>query len=118
MDEPGKRIALVGPCASGKSALGRRLRALGYNVREPAQEHSFVPDMWQRLTDPDILIYLDVDHPNTVARRHVDWPEKLWREQQHRLRHAREGCDFLLDTVGLDEEEVFQRVLAFLLVDS
>ena len=118
MDEPDRLIALVGPCASGKSALGKRLRAVGYNVREPAQEHSFVPDMWQRLTNPDILIYLDVDYPNTVARRRVNWPEWLWEAQQHRLRHARANCDYYLDTVGLDEEQVFQRVLAFLLVDS
>ena len=60
MSGPDILIALVGPCASGKSTLGRRLRELGYTVREPAQEHSFVPELWRHMGDPDLLIFLDV----------------------------------------------------------
>ncbi|MEI2607989.1 MAG: hypothetical protein V9G20_05095 [Candidatus Promineifilaceae bacterium] len=68
------RIALVGPCSSGKSTLGRILQAQGYEVRQPAQEHSYVPDMWQKLTKPDLLIYLDVD----VAAAASTSPFNLW----------------------------------------
>ncbi|MBP9503378.1 MAG: hypothetical protein KBF17_14555, partial [Candidatus Promineofilum sp.] len=47
------RVAVVGPCASGKSTLVAALRAAGYDARHPAQEHSFVKDMWRRRVDPD-----------------------------------------------------------------
>ena len=60
--EPALRLALVGPCASGKSTLATYLKAAGYIVRQPTQEHSFVPDMWQKMSKPDILIYLDVSY--------------------------------------------------------
>ena len=54
------RIKMVGPCASGKSMLAASLRELGYDARSAAQDHSYVPDMWQRINPPDVLIYLDV----------------------------------------------------------
>jgi deoxyadenosine/deoxycytidine kinase len=63
------RIALVGPCSSGKSTLGSVLKQMGYEVRQVAQEHSYVPNMWQRISQPDILIYLDVDYATMRARR-------------------------------------------------
>jgi len=109
------RIALVGPCAAGKSTLSRALRAAGYNVRQPAQEHSYVPNMWQRLSRPDILIFLDLDFAN-LARRHPHThggPARL-ADQHQRLRHARAHSDFYLDTSDLTPEEVRTRVLAFL----
>lgn len=109
------RIALVGPCASGKSTLGRFLRAAGYEVRQPAQEHSYVPHMWQRLSRPDILIYLDLDLPALMRRLPTNHggPERL-AEQRRRLAHARAHCDFYLDTSHLTPEEVRAQVLAFL----
>lgn len=109
------RVALVGPCASGKSTLGKFLRAAGYEVRQPAQEHSYVPHMWQRLTHPDILIYLDLDFPALAKRRPVNHggPTRL-AEQQRRLTHAYAHCDLYLDTSDLTPEEVQTRVLAFL----
>lgn len=109
------RVAVVGPCASGKSTLIRVLDEAGYETRHPAQEHSYVPHMWQKLSQPDILIYLDVDYPNVVARRpkNPGPPERL--EIQHeRLAHARAHCDFYVDTSGLTPEEIQQKVLAFL----
>ncbi|MBK8988061.1 MAG: hypothetical protein IPM39_18665 [Chloroflexi bacterium] len=109
------RIALVGPCASGKSTLGSALRAAGYNVRQPAQEHSYVPYMWQRLTRPDILIYLDLDFA-TLAQRHPHThggPERL-AEQHQRLSHAHAHAHFYLDTSGLTPQEIQAKVLAFL----
>jgi hypothetical protein len=62
-------IAVVGPCASGKSLLVQALRARGYNTREVAQEHSYVPTMWQRITQPDLLVYLDVSWAVARQRR-------------------------------------------------
>jgi shikimate kinase len=109
------RIALVGPCASGKSTLGRFLRAAGYEVRQPAQEHSYVPHMWQRITHPDILIYLDLDLPTLMKRLPTNHggPARL-AEQQQRLAHARAHCHLYLDTSALTPEEVQAQVLAFL----
>ena len=52
-------IAVVGVCAAGKSTLVQALRAEGFNARQVLQEHSYVPNMWQRITNPDLLIYLD-----------------------------------------------------------
>jgi len=42
-------IAVVGPCASGKTRLVQALRERGYNAREVAQNYSHVPTMWQRI---------------------------------------------------------------------
>ena len=108
-------IAVVGPCSSGKSSLTKTLKAAGYEARHPAQEHSYVPTMWQRITQPDLLIYLDVDYKNVRLRRpHIDGgPERL-AEQHHKLRHAREWCDFYLDTSGLSVDEVETAVFTFL----
>ena len=117
MDESDRplRVALVGPCTSGKSTLAKALRSAGYEARQPAQEHSYVPAMWQKLTQPDVLIFLDVDYETVVARRpkNPGSPQRL-AEQQQRLSHARQHCDFYLDTSHLSVAEVQARVLAFL----
>ena len=109
------RIALVGPCSSGKSTLAPTLRAIGYEVRQVAQEHSYVPHMWQRISKPDILIYLDVDYAATRARRPLTdgGPQRL-ADQHKRLQHALEHCDFYLDTSPLTPTQVQQQVLDFL----
>lgn len=107
-------VAIVGPCTSGKSVLTAALREAGYNARQPAQEHSYVPDMWQRLVKPDVLIYLDVTHPIARRRRKIDWgPERL-EEEAGRLAHARQHCDLYINTDDLTEEDVLAQVLAFL----
>lgn len=107
-------IGLVGVCASGKSTLLKGLEARGYRVRHIAQEHSYVKDMWKRITNPDILIFLDVSYPLTLQRRKLDWSEADWAEQQRRLAHAREHADFYIDTDGLSAEQVLEKVTAFL----
>ena len=117
MSGPDILIALVGPCASGKSTLGRRLRELGYTVREPAQEHSFVPELWRHMGDPDLLIFLDVGLAMIEDRGRTRWTQSGLDEQHRRLKHAWQHCDFYLSTDYLTEEQVFRRVLAFLSVD-
>ena len=110
------RIKLVGPCASGKSVLAARLRELGYDASSAAQDHSFVPDMWQRLNPPDVLIYLDVtlDAAHQRGRVGFGWDQDYLDEQHWRLRHARAHCDLYLPTSDLAEEDVLARVLDFL----
>ena len=118
MAEPDRtplRIALVGPCSSGKTILADVLKQAGYHVRQPAQEHSLVPDMWQRLSQPDILIYLDVDYENARQRRpHHDGGPQRVAEQHRRLAHARRHCHYYLDSSPLSPIEVQQEVLQFL----
>jgi chloramphenicol 3-O-phosphotransferase len=111
---PSLRIAVVGPCASGKSTLTAALRAAGYEARMPAQEHSYVADMWRRLVDPDVLIYLDITYEALLARRpHFGEPEYLAREKA-RLRHARAHADLVVDTSQLTADEVRAVVMSFL----
>lgn len=109
------RIKVVGPCAAGKSTLVAGLQQLGYDACSAAQDHSYVPDMWQRLNPADALIYLDV----TLAEAHrrgrsgSGWDQAYLDEEHHRLRHARVHCDFYLLTDGLTPEQVRDRVLDF-----
>lgn len=117
MPTTGKRtilIGVVGPCAAGKTTLIKNLEDLDVRSRHIAQEHSYVVDMWQRITNPDILIFLDVSYPVTVKRRNLTWSVNEYLEQQHRLRHAREHADLLLQTDNLTEKEVFNAVKRFL----
>ena len=117
-DEPALRIALVGPCASGKSTLAEYLKAAGYVVRQPTQEHSYVPDMWRLLSKPDILIYLDVNYAACLQRRpHQDSGTAYLEEQRNRLQHAREDCDLYIDTSDLSAEQVRERAADFLGID-
>ncbi len=107
-------IGVVGPCGAGKSSLVAGLRSLGFVVRHIAQEHSYVPDMWKRLTNPDLLIYLDVSYENSIQRRKLDWTYDEYAEQLHRLRHARQFADLYLDTNPLTPREVLLKVLSFI----
>ena len=113
-DRATKLIGVVGVCASGKSTLIQGLEARGYRVRHIAQEHSYVKDMWKRITHPDILIFLDASYATTRQRRKQDWTEADWAEQQHRLRHAHTYADFYLNTDTLAPDQVLQRVVDFL----
>ena len=117
-DEPastvGPLVGVVGPCGSGKSTLIAGLTRLGFRTRHIAQEHSYVKDMWQRLTKPDILVFLDASWPTTSQRRKLDWTEAEWQEQQHRLRHARANADLYLNTDKLSIQEILDRVVEFI----
>lgn len=108
------KIGVVGPCAAGKSTLVSGLRKLGYFGKIIAQEHSYVADMWLRISNPDILVYLHVSYPITLARRHMDWLESEYSEQLHRLRHTRQNAHLIIDTDPLNPQQVLQKVLEYL----
>ena len=114
--EPEQRplVGVVGPCAAGKSVLVHALRARGTNAREVAQEHSYIPDMWLRITAPDLLVFLDVSLKESQRRRPTDITEAAWAELGHRLDHARRNADLLIDTDGLTPEEILERAVLFL----
>ena len=107
-------IGIVGPCAAGKSTLKTGLEKQGYLARHIAQEHSYVPDMWKRIANPDLLIFLDVAYPTSIKRRQMEWDEAEYQEQQRRLTHARQHANLYLDTDQLSIDEVLIKVLRFL----
>jgi deoxyadenosine/deoxycytidine kinase len=106
-------IGIVGPCGAGKSTLAEGLKRLGYRARAIVQEHSYVPAMWQKITNPDILIFLDASYPVTCQRRKLDWTAAEFAEQQHRLRHARQHADYYLLTDELSIAEVLAQTARF-----
>jgi thymidylate kinase len=110
-----KVVGVVGPCAAGKTTLTAFLKGKGYNVRHIAQEHSYVQNMWKKITKPDILIYLEVDYPATIERKNLDWTEDEYREQIRRLSHAREHANLIVDTNRMTAEQVFVTVEKYLL---
>lgn len=108
------RIAIVGPCAAGKSTLARNLRAQGYDAQDCGQEHSGVQYMWQRIAKPDILIYLDVSLASIHQRLKVDWEQAYLDEMHRRLTHARTHAHFTVDTNPLSPIQVCEQVIGFL----
>lgn len=110
----GLKIAIVGPCAAGKSTLIRELLQCGYQAKHVAQEHSYAPDMWQKITKPDVLIYLDVSYSVSMLRRPLNWNASEFNAQHERLCHARQHADFYLHTDELTAEQVFSAVLDYL----
>ena len=107
-------IGVVGPCSSGKSTLIAELKSYGLRTRHIAQEHSYVKDMWRRLTNPDILIYLHVSYPIAQQRRKQSWTENEYETQVKRLRHAREHTDFHLDTDNKTPAQILTETINFL----
>ena len=107
-------IGIVGPCAAGKSTLVAGLGKHGCRTRHIAQEHSHVKDMWQRLTNPDLLIFLDVSYPVSLERQNLNWNKAEYDEQKNRLQHAREHADFYLNTDTLTPQDVLAKALRFI----
>jgi cytidylate kinase len=109
------KVGVVGPCSAGKSTLVKGLRLHGFtNSRPISQEHSYVPDMWQRITNPDVLIYLDVTFEYAQKRRWLNWTVDEYSEQLRRLEHARQHAHLYVDTNPLTVEKVLDVVLKFL----
>jgi ABC-type dipeptide/oligopeptide/nickel transport system ATPase subunit len=114
-DPSGIRVGIVGPCTSGKTTLIANLASLpGIELRHIAQEHSYVPSMWQRISHPAWLVFLDVSYSVSLERKNLDWTVSEYEEQQRRLAHAREHAHFYLMTDNLTPEEVAEQVQKFL----
>ncbi len=92
-----RRIAVVGPCASGKTTLVDALVARGYSAYAVGQEHSIIRDLWKR-RDPDLLIALDLDLEVVRQRRSPTWPAEIYAVQHERLQPAFEAADLFIDT--------------------
>ena len=110
-------IAIVGPCASGKSTLARGLAEQGIRARQVVQEHSFVPKMWQIIAQPDLLVYLDASFRTCSQRKNLNWRQRDYDEQILRLAHAKENCDLLIQTNGQSAANVLEDVLSNLPVN-
>jgi len=116
MNEPDKQllIGVVGPCGSGKSTLVAGLEKHGFRCRHIAQEHSYVKQMWQVITKPDILIYLKCSFENSTNRRKLNWLPRDHEEQLRRLSHAYDHASLIIDTDILNPDEVLARILKYL----
>ena len=108
-----RRVVVVGPCASGKSTLVQRLRALGFDAVACGQEHSEIAALWRR-GDPDVLIALDLDLATLRRRRGADWPERIYADQRRRLATARAAADIVIDAGALSADQVVAATVAVL----
>ena len=108
------KIGLVGVCGSGKTTLTNGLKPYYTNVRQIAQEHSYVQDMWSRLVNPDILIYLHASYSVTLQRKQFNWSEKDYQKQTQRLQHAHQHADLQINTDDFSPNEILDLVLEFL----
>ena len=113
-DDSSPLIGIVGPCGSGKSTLIAGLEKHGYRCRHIAQEHSYVKYMWQHITNPEILIFLQCSFENSTSRRKLNWIPADHEEQLRRLSHAREHADLIIDTDSLSAEDVCAQALVYL----
>lgn len=109
------RIGIVGVCGSGKSSLAQRLRGSGYDARECLQEHSFIADMWRRITRPEILVYLYASHRVVLERLETYLDDISYSEELRKLAHARLRANLWLSTDHLNLDSVYHAVLSFLL---
>jgi len=107
-------VGVVGPCSAGKSTLVAGMKKRGIEIKAIAQEHSYVKDMWRQLTNPDILIFLQVSYPVAQGRRKLNWGIKEYETQLHRLRDARQHADFYINTDTLTPEDILNEVLEFI----
>lgn len=108
------KIGLVGVCGAGKTTLTNNLKPYYTNVRQIAQEHSYVQDMWSRLVNPDFLIYLQASYSTTLRRKQFNWSEKDYHKQIQRLQHALQHADLKIETDNLSPNEILELVLDFL----
>jgi hypothetical protein len=105
------RVAVVGPCASGKSTLVHALRDAGIDAYACAQEHSGVPALWLH-GGADLLIALEVDLATIRQRRGEEWPADLYAAQCERLAAAYAAADLRIDTGRHDREVALAAALA------
>ncbi len=104
------KIAIVGPCASGKSTLAAMLQERGYDVHVSGQEHSDIVDLWRR-QHADFLIGLNLDLETLRQRRGESWSRTLFETQQRRLQGAFEAADVVLNSARLNQDEIVAGVI-------
>jgi len=115
MEPPGVvLVAIAGPCGAGKTTLAKALLLNGINARAIAQEHSYVPDMWRKITNPDVLIFLDVSYELTVQRRQLNWTKADYDQQMIRLAHARANATLIIDTNYRSPDLILLTVISYL----
>ncbi|HJZ04962.1 MAG TPA: hypothetical protein VJ327_03785 [Patescibacteria group bacterium] len=114
MNNEGDFIGVVGPCSAGKSTLIAGLNQYGYLARHIAQEHSYVQDMWRRLANPRLLVFLDVSYRISMQRRPLDLTEIEFAEQNKRLLHARLHADLYIHTDNFTPKDILQQVTQFI----
>ncbi|MBM3123663.1 MAG: hypothetical protein FJZ87_01165 [Chloroflexi bacterium] len=107
-------VGVVGPCGAGKSTLIEGLSNRGYRCRHIAQEHSYVKHMWQVISKPDLLLFLQCSFETASLRRKLNWLPADFEEQQRRLSHAREHANVIIETDGMTIDQVLRRALDFL----
>jgi ABC-type glutathione transport system ATPase component len=114
LPQHGPLVGLVGPSGAGKSTLMASLMEAGFHCTHIAQEHSYVPHMWQRIAKPAYLIYLAASYATCTRRRNLRWSEPDYAEELRRLDHARRHADLIIETDDQTPVQVLQRALAFL----
>jgi chloramphenicol 3-O-phosphotransferase len=77
-----------------------------------------VPAMWQRLTKPDLLVFLDASYETCTRRRRLTWDRWEYEEQLRRLEHASLHADLHVETDRLTPDEVQRAVLSGLGLES
>lgn len=90
------------------------LESKGYLAHHIAQEHSYSPEMWKKIVNPNILIFLDVTYQETLERSDMKWEEKEYETQQQRLANAKENAHLYILTDDFSEAEVLEKMLEFL----
>ena len=107
------RIVVTGVCGSGKTTLVTRLRELGYEAYNVAQEHSCVKTLWRR-KKPDMAVLLDATLLTIRKRRNISWGEARLLQQRYRLDDVRQNADLYVPTDDLSKDDVVKRVIEFI----
>jgi hypothetical protein len=68
--------------------------------------------MWQRLTKPDLLVFLDASYETCTRRRQLNWDRWEYEEQLRRLDHASTRANLHVETDRLTPGEVQRAVLS------
>lgn len=109
-----RRVVIIGPCASGKTSLTRRLQKRGFDARACGQEHSEIRELWRHM-QPDVLIGLRIDLDTLRERRSSGtWSGTIYARQQARLASGYANADLVIDCDAVDQDDVEQSVLVWL----
>jgi hypothetical protein len=109
----GRRIVVIGPCASGKTSLTTRLQRMGYDALACGQEHSEIAELW-RHQQPDVVIGLRIELNTLRQRRSPEWSEAIYARQIARLESGYRSADLVIDCDAIDQGAVMDQVVAWL----